>query len=366
MRILLIGEYSNLHWALAEGLRTLGHEVCVVSGGDFWKQYPSDISIIRHRFDKLSGLTYLIKILSHLPKFRGYDVVQIINPCFFDIKAERNLTLFEYLRKHNRKIFLGAFGNDYYWVKTCTQTNTFRYSDFFVNNQPRITSYTQSVIHEWIDSPKEQVNRYMAEKCDGIIACLYEYWASYQSYFPDKTVFIPLPVSRNLIRERKVYLVPDKVHLFLGIQRTRSDVKGTDIMERVVDNLAIDYADKCIIQKAVSVPFNQYQQMIESSDALLDQIYSYTPAMNALTAMAKGIIAVSGGEPENYQIIQENGLRPIINVLPDEDDIYKKLEELILNKEQIPELQRQSIEYIRRHHDHVKVAAQYLKFWESR
>ena len=31
MRILLIGECSNLHWNLAEGLRILGHEVCVSS-----------------------------------------------------------------------------------------------------------------------------------------------------------------------------------------------------------------------------------------------------------------------------------------------------------------------------------------------
>ena len=29
MRILLIGEYSNVHATLATGLRTLGHEVCV-------------------------------------------------------------------------------------------------------------------------------------------------------------------------------------------------------------------------------------------------------------------------------------------------------------------------------------------------
>lgn len=29
MKILLLGEFSNLHWTLAEGLRKLGHEVCV-------------------------------------------------------------------------------------------------------------------------------------------------------------------------------------------------------------------------------------------------------------------------------------------------------------------------------------------------
>ena len=40
MRILLIGEYSNVHWTLACGLRQLGHQVTVLSNGDFWKDYP--------------------------------------------------------------------------------------------------------------------------------------------------------------------------------------------------------------------------------------------------------------------------------------------------------------------------------------
>lgn len=31
MKILLIGEASNLHWTLAEGLRANGHTVTVVS-----------------------------------------------------------------------------------------------------------------------------------------------------------------------------------------------------------------------------------------------------------------------------------------------------------------------------------------------
>ena len=36
MKILLLGEASNLHWTLAEGLRTLGHDVTVASGGSGW------------------------------------------------------------------------------------------------------------------------------------------------------------------------------------------------------------------------------------------------------------------------------------------------------------------------------------------
>ena len=40
MKVLLLGEYSNVHWTLAQGLRALGHSVTVASDGDSWKNFP--------------------------------------------------------------------------------------------------------------------------------------------------------------------------------------------------------------------------------------------------------------------------------------------------------------------------------------
>ena len=71
MKILLLGDYSNLHWTLAEGLRKLGHQVCVVSDGDFWKSYKRDINVKRESYTKLGGIKFMLKILSLLPRFRG-------------------------------------------------------------------------------------------------------------------------------------------------------------------------------------------------------------------------------------------------------------------------------------------------------
>ena len=98
MKILLLGEYSNVHWTLAEGLRALGHHVCVVSHGDFWKNYKRDISLVRPTQSKWDGLRYLAKVLATLPRLRGYDVVQLINPCFLELKAERLYAIYNYLR----------------------------------------------------------------------------------------------------------------------------------------------------------------------------------------------------------------------------------------------------------------------------
>ena len=120
MKILLLGEYSNVHWTLAEGLRKLGHNVTVVSNGDFWKDYPRDIDISR-KPGKIGGIKLYIKLLRMLPKLRGYDIVQLINPLFFELKAERLFFFYNYLRKHNRKIVLGAFGMDLTYKRFLTR-----------------------------------------------------------------------------------------------------------------------------------------------------------------------------------------------------------------------------------------------------
>ena len=136
-------------------------------------------------------------------------------------------------------------------------------------------------------------------------------------------------------------------------------------MLRAAREIARKYPEKVELKIAESVPFAEYQHLMDESDAILDQLYAYTPAMNALLAMSKGIICVGGGEPENYEIIGETELRPIVNVGPTYESVFHELEQLVLHPERIPELQRQSVEYIRRHHDHLKVARQYEKFYEK-
>ncbi|MCH5307507.1 MAG: glycosyltransferase family 1 protein [Prevotella sp.] len=368
MKILLIGEYSNVHNTLAEGLRGIGHKVTVISNGDFWKNYPRDIDVSR-KSGKLSGVLLICKLWTLLPKMRGYDVVQLINPMFFELKAERLFMFYHYLRKHNRKVFLGAFGMDYYWVSTCIKAKPLRYSDFNIGQQQRTDENAIKEQNDWIGTAKEQLNRLIAETSDGIIAGLYEYQICYKPVFPTKTHFIPFPICLpNDVN------VPPSSHIscssqtspirfFIGVSKNRSAYKGTDIMLKALEDVCQKYPEKTQLLKAEGVPFAQYQHMMDNCDVLLDQLYSYTPAMNALLAMSKGVIVVGGGEPENYEILHENELRPIINVEPNYESVYHELEQLILHPERIPELKRQSIEYVKRHHDYIKVAQEYEKFY---
>jgi glycosyltransferase involved in cell wall biosynthesis len=360
MKILLIGEYSNVHWTLAEGLRALGHQVTVLSNGDFWKNYPRDLGLVRD-YKLLGGLRYMLHLLTLLPSLRGFDVVQLINPMFLEMKAERILPIYKYLHKHNKKLFLGAFGMDYYWVHENICRKPLRYSDFNIGNELRTDNNAIKERKDWIGTSKEKLNEYIANDCDGIIAGLYEYLACYQPLFPHKTTFIPYPIKCE--NKTPNFSENDKVRIFLGINKERSEYKGTDIMLKAAQAIVSKYPTLAELKIAESVPFAQYQKMMSDSDVILDQLYSYTPAMNALEAMSQGIIVVGGGEPENYEILHENKIKPIINVEPNYESVYHELEQLVLHKDRIQLLKEQSVTYIQKHHDYLKVAKQYEKFY---
>ncbi len=361
MRILLIGEYSNVHATLAEGLRQLGHEVTVLSNGDFWKDYPRDIALDRIP-GKWGGIKYLIRLLALLPKLRHYDVVQLINPMFLEIKASRIFPIYKYLRSHNKKVFLGAFGMDYYWVNTCCKDKPLQYSDFNIGDVLRDDKDAIKEREDWLGTDKERLNKYIANNCDGIIAGLYEYWVCYHSSYPQKTTYIPFPIC---MPDKVVLSQHDKLKLFIGMNKSRNSYKGTDIMLRAAEKVQRKYPDKLEIIKVESVPFKVYQQLMNDCDAILDQLYSYTPAMNALLAMSKGIICIGGGEEECYQLLDENTLRPIVNVLPNQKSVEEAIEHLILRPEIISQLKSDSIAFVKKHHDYLKVAKQYLELYKK-
>ena len=367
MRVLLLGEYSNVHATLAKGLRELGHEVLVVSNGDFWKDYPRDIDLSRTP-TAIGGIAYMARLLSVLPRLRGFDVVQIINPMFLELKAGRIMPFYRYLRRHNRKVFMGAFGMDYYWVDVCCKKKPLRYSDFNIGDRLRTDHEAMAYRHDWAGTDKERLNRAIAADCDGIVAGLYEYWVCYKATeWAEKTTYIPFPIdcqdSRRDTESEVTRSHDGPVRMFIGINRERSVYKGTDIMLRAAEDIVKNYPGRATLTKAVSVPFAEYRKMMASSDIILDQLYSYTPSMNPLEAMRQGIVCVGGGEPEYYDFIGEHSMRPIINVEPTYESVYRQLERLVLHPELLPLLKRQSREFVDKHHDHIKVARQYAEFW---
>ena len=362
MKILYFGEYSGLHTLLAKGMREQGHEVTLVADGNMFHNFPRDIDIRRPE-GPLAGIRHMLRMIRLLPRFRGYDIVQLINPDCFGLKAERQYFFYRYLRRHNRHVVVGAYGVDWYWVDDGLHYKTFRYGDFYIGDRMRTDQAAQTFIDEYAATPKGDYTRFVMRDADWIPTCLYEYQAAYGHYFPDKTEFFPLPIIAD--REQPVHQFDgQRVRFFIGIDRKRSQYKGTDIMLRALEHVVAEHPREAEMVRVESLPFAEYEQSMNSCDVMLDQLYSYTPSMNSLLAMSKGIIVVGGGEPENYEIIHETELRPIVNVEPNYESICQQLEWLIANRRQIDQLKADSIRYVKRHHDYRKVAARYAAMYQ--
>lgn len=361
MKILLIGEYSNVHATLAKGLRELGHHVVVVSNGDFWKDYPRDYDVSRKK-GSVGGVMLYAKLIALLPKMRGFDIVQLINPLFFELKAKRHYIFYNYLRRHNKCIIMGAFGMDYYWVHECITRMPLRYSDFNIGHKLRTDEEAIKYRKDWIDTEKEKLNKYIAQDCDNIVAGLYEYWACYKPIFENKTKFCPYPIITKNTQPR---MFDGTLKLFIGINKERSIYKGTDIMLKAAEDMKAKYGDRIELNIAESIPFNDYIKMMNGSDAILDQLYSYTPSMNSLEAMSNGIICIGGGEEENYNIINEHELRPIVNTAPCYDGVVTAIEYLMNNTNNIDKMKSDSMLYIKRHHEYITIAKKYIEIYEQ-
>ena len=204
----------------------------------------------------------------------------------------------------------------------------------------------------------------MANTSDGIVACLYEYYVAYEPFFKDKVRYIPLPLNTSVIEFQPIADEPEKVNFFIGINKVREKFKGTDVMERALARVKDKYPDKVIVTRVESVSYDVYQKLMSEAHVVLDQLYSHTPAMNALLAMAQGKVLIGGGEPYIYDLYGEYDNRPIINVHPTEDDVFEKLEWVVLNKKQIPEISRKSREFVEKNHDFLTVTKKYLDFWK--
>ena len=384
MRILLLGEYSNVHRTLRDALRRQGHDVLLISDGDGWKDYPRDIDLSRHREGPLGSVGYVYRLLRLLPRMRGFDVVQLINPDLLHLKPRWNRWLFDYLRRHNHIVSVGCFGDDYYVIRRSqkdyveqrsTACQYLEYSDFYAQGRVINHPLNEQRIAQWIHGPKAALTQYVMRQADCLVACLYEYYKVYDTpEFSSRLYYIPLPVevSASDVPSQEASAVNAPVKVLLAVQKRRASMKGTDQMEPLLQRLAAEYPDRIQLQRIESVPFAEYCRLLDEADVVVDQLYSYTPAMNALEAMSRGKVVVSGGE-EAYYVFQEQAdpamphLRPIVNLRPFEhEQNYQRLCEALLAPDHVQVLQRQSRQFVRQWHDADRVAADYVRMWQEK
>lgn len=369
MKILFVGDASNMHNCLAQAMRELGHTAVVASNGSHWMDTSRDINLKREP-GKLGAMKYLLNVLQALPKMRGYDVVETCGSIFLDLKPSKVRRVFDWLKRHNRLMVMSALGTDYVYYHACHDGKTYRYSDFMVGDQPSpyalSNEYQAKLEDNWKLPLMRKHSEHILNNIDGAISCLWEYHECYKPLLGNRLAYGGIPIDTKNVTPHIIEKEPEKVKFFIGIQHDRNILKGTDLLLEAAQRIVDRYANQCELKVVENVPYEEYVQQLSQSHVLLDQLYSYTPATNALLAMARGLVAVSGAEPEYYDLIGEHDNQPIINVSPlIEGDIDAKLEWLVQNKQLLPDLSRHSREFVEKHNEAHVVAQRHLKFYNK-
>ena len=375
MRILLIGEYSRLHNSLKEGLLALGHEVTLVSDGDAFKQYPSDLLYAPKTLGKGIALVIrkaLFQIFKYdiasweqgirfyriLPLLKGYDVVQLINEAPIKTVPFFERFLLDKLFRQNGKAFMVCCGIDYIVAKYMIDRKP-RYSlmDPYFNGE---NTSEYRYIFDYASKAHKKLHDFIYSRIEGVIASDMDYALPLQRN-PKFLGLVPNPVNLNKLD----YIEPvidEKIIIFLGINKINRNQKGIPYFEKALEIVKLKYPDKAEIIIATSLPYNEYITIYNSAHILLDQVHAYDQGYNALEAMAKGKVVFTGAETEfiqHYQLTE----RVAINALPDVESITDELSYLIENSDEIIAISKRARSFIVKEHGHVKVAKEYLGKW---
>lgn len=371
MKILLLGDYSACQLTLGRALSRLGHSVTVASEGCRWLRTPGNYDLSRPLPGRLGG-ALLYARLRWLKPLRGFDVVSVISPSFAQLRPHRLRRIFDELRRRNGAVFLNAAGTDkammdYYLSDGCKlQYTEFRLPDGSPNPATRGYLLENSL---WQQGEIADFCEYLYDHLDGVTTTLYEYHLPMQARFePERVAYTGLPVEIPDVLPPAVDLASGRpLRLLLGRDRFRKAWKGTDRLETAARRAVEASSGRAVLDIVENLPYSIYLERLGQADVLIDQLYSYTPALNALLAMVRGRAAVSGGEDDFYRFIGEETLRPVYNVRPSSDDeIEAVFRRMIDSPDEVARAAAAGVEFVRRHNDADLVARRTLDFWTSR
>lgn len=366
MRILMIGDYSNLHACLAGELRRRGHDVTVVSDRGGHMQTDADQNLSR-KPGLLGSIGYLYKVMASLPSWSGYDVVQLINPQFLKLKPDKLRMVFDILKKNNRSVFLTLCGNDHYFVKDCTETDLFRFSEFRVGKEKAPLAIEEPLRETgWLIPAHASYTEYLYDNIDGAMSVLPEYDMSACRHMDhEKLTFTNLPIELKSYGFTPLDL-SGPTRILIGMRGGMETQKGTAKMLGICRELEGEMPDRLKVDAVRNLSLQNYLKRLRESHIVIDQLYSYSPATNALQAMALGRITASGGQPEYYEYIREES-HPIFCLSPLEDDaiIKQRLKELISDKDRMKMMAEEGRTLVEQHNDVEKIAPLFEAHWKK-
>jgi glycosyltransferase involved in cell wall biosynthesis len=380
MKILLIGEYSRLHNSLKEGLVALGHEVILLSSGDYFKKFDTDYSFhssflsgywlprkIKNVIRQLTGIDLEkaergLRFYFLIPQLQNFDHVQLINSDAIETFPFFSRFLYKKLFKKIKNRSLLICGDETPIIDYLLKRET----DYSI-----LTPYFEdNSLEKHFEYPLKYTSKkyrktfdWLAENCQNLIASDLDYKIPMEKmeYYVH---FIPNPVNTRKINFQEQKII-DKIVVFLGINRASYIKKGIPYFEKALQIIQEKYAEKVTVIISENLPYKDYINLYNTAQIVLDQMYADDQGYNALEAMAKGKVIFTGAGNafiEHYDLTEKVN----INALPDVYYLVNELSFLIENPESIVAIGKRARAFIEREHEYVNIASQYLEAWKRK
>jgi glycosyltransferase involved in cell wall biosynthesis len=196
----------------------------------------------------------------------------------------------------------------------------------------------------------------------GVIATDLDYHIPLQNH-PKYLGLIPSPMNIDKFTINELEIT-DKIVIFHGINRESYFKKGNDFFEKALEIIKHKYGNKIEILTAENVAYEQYINLYDKANIVLDQLYGHDQGSNGLESMAKGKAIFTNASDvfeKQYNLVE----KVAINGLPDVDYLVKELSFLIDNPNEIIALGKRARIFIEREHDYVTIASNYLALWQK-
>ena len=379
MKILLLGEYSNLHNSLKQALINMGHEVLLVGNGDGFKKYETDILIKSHLADYLLfnliarlfmrifrinifEIEIYIRAKKIVNKLRGFDVVQLINENSFKTSPLFEIKLLKQIFKNNNNFFLLSCGVDSVSVKHAI-SRKFKYSILTPLFEDANLEKKYEPILKYDKENYLALGKFVRENIKGIISSDLDYHIPYlnkKKYLG----MIPNPINTQKIKYYGINK-SKKISILHAINSNNKIKKGNKFFEEALGIIGKKFKDKISIITTYDLPYLEHIENLKKCDILLDMVYAYDQGYNALEAMAMGKIVFTGAEEEWLKLYNIKEDTVVINAVPNSMRIVEKLVWLIENPKMLKRISVNARKFIEKNHDFEKIATKYIKTWED-
>ena len=379
MKILLLGEYSNLHNSLKQALLNMGHEVLLVGNGDGFKKYETDILIKSHLADyslfnliarlfmkifkiNIFDIEIYFRAKKILRKLRGFDVVQLINENSFKTSPLLEIKLLKQIFQNNNNVFLLSCGVDSVSVKHA-MSKKLKYSILTPLFEDASLKKKYEPILKYDKENYLALGKFVQKNIKGIISSDLDYHIPYlnkKKYLG----MIPNPINTQKIKYYGINK-SKKISILHAVNSSNKIKKGNKFFEEALKIIDEKFKDKISIITTYDLPYIEHLENLKKCDILLDMVYAYDQGYNALEAMAMGKIVFTGAEEEWLKLYNIKEDTVVINAVPNSMRIVEKLVWLIENPKMLKNISVNARKFIEKNHDFEKIATKYIKTWED-